>query len=292
MRTVLICHADDPLNAEGLARWLASFTELAGIVVLHEPRQRLWRRLKREYRRVGALRLLDVFAFRLYYKLFLKRRDRSWEEQKLAELCATYPPLTAATKVLHAPSPNTPEVERFIHEAAPTLVVARCKTLLKPAIFTIPTNGTFVMHPGVCPEYRNAHGCFWALARNDLERVGMTLLKIDRGVDTGPVHGYYHCDYDEAVDSHLVIQHRVVFDNLDQLADKFRAIEQGNSGPLDTTGRASGEWGQPWLTAYWKWQREAKRRRAWQSRSSTTTLSSQAATMPAASRVPDRRVTS
>src|SRR5205823_6399364 len=155
---------------------------------------------KREYRRVGALRLLDVFAFRLWYRLFRRRRDRAWERQKLAELCAAYPPLTGTTRVLHTPSPNMPEVERFLRELAPTLTVARCKSLLKPSVFEVPTRGTFVMHPGVCPEYRNAHGCFWALARNDLGRVGMTLLQIDRGVDTGPVHGYYGCDYDEAVD--------------------------------------------------------------------------------------------
>jgi hypothetical protein len=292
MRTVLICQADDPLNVEGLARWLASFSDLAGRIVLHDPRRRLWRRLNNEYRRVGALRLLDVFAFRLYYKLFLQRRDHAWEQRKLAELCAAYPPLPDTTRVLHASSPNSPEVERFLRELEPSLMIARCKSLLRPAVFTIPTHGTFVMHPGICPEYRNSHGCFWALAHNDLERVGMTLLRIDRGVDTGPVHGYYGCHYEESIDSHIVIQHRVVFDNLDRLAEKLRAIAEGHSQSLDTTGRASGVWGQPWLTAYWKWQRQAKRRRSWQSRSFITTSSNQAVTMPAVSPAPERPVTS
>jgi len=36
------------------------------------------------------------------------------------------------------------------------------------------------MHPGICPEYRNSHGCFWALANDDPERVGVTLLQIDK----------------------------------------------------------------------------------------------------------------
>ena len=80
------------------------------------------------------------------------------------------------------------------------------------------------MHPGVCPEYRNAHGCFWALANGDAERVGMTLLKVDAGVDTGPVYGYYGCRYDESRDSHVVIQSRVVFDNLDTLRAKLSAM--------------------------------------------------------------------
>ena len=67
-----------------------------------------------------------------------------------------------------------------------------------------------MLHPGICPEYRNAHGCFWALARRDLERVGMTLLRVDPGIDTGPVflHGTY--DFDEVEESHAVIQYRAV----------------------------------------------------------------------------------
>ena len=116
------------------------------------------------------------------------------------------------------------------------------------------------MHPGICPEYRNAHGCFWALAENDLDRVGMTLLRIDAGVDTGPVYAYYGCAYDELRESHIVIQDRMVFDNLDSLRAKFEEIHAGSAVTLDTTGRASHAWGQPWLTRYLGWKRAAKKR--------------------------------
>ena len=74
------------------------------------------------------------------------------------------------------------------------------------------------MHPGICPEYRNAHGCFWALATGDTGNAGMTLLRIDRGVDTGPVFGYFRVDATLA-ESHIVIQHRVVLDHLDAIRD-------------------------------------------------------------------------
>jgi folate-dependent phosphoribosylglycinamide formyltransferase PurN len=291
MRTVLICHADDALNRDGLARWLASFSDLAGVVVIHEPRQRLWRRVRREWRRVGFWRLLDVFAFRLYYRLALRDRDRAWEEARLAELRAAYPELTPATEILHTPSPNSPEAVAFVRRLAPDLTLARCKTLLKPAVFEAARSGTFVMHPGICPEYRNAHGCFWALARGDLGRVGMTLLRIDRGVDTGPVFGHYRCDLDEE-DSHIVIQHRVVFDNLARLRAKLQEIADGRARPVDTAGRASAEWGQPWLTAWWAWRRQARRRAAWRSHCSTTTLSIPGATTPAASPAPAPPATS
>jgi hypothetical protein len=254
-RTVLICHADDALNREGLARWLAATTNLMGVVVLEEPTSRLKQRVRREIKRVGWLRFLDVLAFRLYYKLVLARRDREWEQQTLNRLCSQYPPFRSHTRVLNASSPNASEVERLLQELKPDIVIARCKTLLKENIFSIPKDGTFVMHPGVCPQYRNAHGCFWALANNDRDNVGMTLLKIDRGVDTGPVYGYFRCDFDPHQESHHVIQHKVVFDNLTTIGERLIAIHRREVDPIDTRGKASGEWGQPWLTAYWRYLR-------------------------------------
>jgi hypothetical protein len=231
------------------------------MVVLEESKQRLWRRIRREVARVGVLRFVDVLAFRLYYRCFLRWRDLKWQEEQLAELCGRYAPLTPETRILRTHSPNTPAVEQFLREVAPNIMIARCKTLLKPGVFTIPSRGTFVLHPGICPEYRNAHGCFWALARNDLGNVGMTLLQIDRGVDTGPVYGYFRCAYDDTRDSHIIIQQKVVLDNLDALKTRLIDIQAGRAVPLETSGRPSGEWGQPWLTAFWAWRRGAYRRR-------------------------------
>nr|NIO21994.1 formyl transferase [Candidatus Aenigmarchaeota archaeon] len=160
----------------------------------------------------------------------------------------------------HTHSPNTPETEHFIKRLEPDIMIVRCKFLLKKHIFSIPNRGTFVFHPGVCPEYRNAHGCFWALVNRDLDKVGMTLLKIDEGIDTGPVYGYFTYQYDEEKESHIVIQNRVVFDNLDRLKKKLVEVHYGSANPIDTSGRKSGTWGQPWLTSYLAWKSRARKR--------------------------------
>jgi hypothetical protein len=89
----------------------------------------------------------------------------------------------------------------------------------------------------------------------------MTLLEIDRGVDTGPVLLQAGCDYDEAAESHNVIQQRVVTHNLDRIAATLHAAVRGSAIPVDTTARASAAWGQPRLTAYWRWKRAARRDR-------------------------------
>jgi hypothetical protein len=256
-RTVLICHDNESLNRDALPRWLASFTDLAGIIVIEEPKSRFWKRLKKEISRIGLIRTIDVALFRLYYKLKLAAADRKWEEEKAAELLRRYSPLAPSVRVLHTHSPNSPEAENFLKEIQPDLILARCKFILNRRIFTLARVGTFVMHPGICPEYRNAHGCFWALASRDLGNVGMTLLKIDAGVDTGPVYGYFRCDFDEQRETHIVIQHRTVFDNLDAIEEKFRDLLVGKAQPIDTSGRKSAAWGQPWLTRYLSWKRHA-----------------------------------
>ena len=247
------------LDRRGLARWLASFTDLAGIVLICEPKSRLWKRIKREIKRVGWWRFMDVLALRLYSRMVLASNDRRWMEKTLRELEARYPDNLASTKILETPNPNSNETEQLLRQLRPDLILARCKNLLNERIFGLAKVGTFVMHPGVCPEYRNAHGCFWALAMRDSQNVGMTLLKVDKGVDTGPVYGYYRCNYDEASESHNIIQNRVVFDNLEKLKIKFEEILAGSAIPIDVTGRKSQAWGQPWLSAYVRWKRVARK---------------------------------
>jgi folate-dependent phosphoribosylglycinamide formyltransferase PurN len=256
MRSVLICHAGDDFDRMGLAGWLASFSQLVGIVVLEETAVQKRARVRREIRRVGLWRFGDVVAMRLYQRLVLAARDRAWMNRTLAVLDARYGAPPPVPQIVAA-SINDPAVAAFLRQLQPDLMLARCKQLLKKAVIGIPRLGCFVLHPGICPEYRNAHGCFWALAERDLDRVGMTLLKIDAGIDTGPVYGYYSYPFEERHESYHVIQYRVVLENLDALARRFGEIAAGTAQPIDTGGRASTNWGQPWLTRYLGWRRAA-----------------------------------
>ena len=129
------------------------------------------------------------------------------------------------------------------------------------SIFNLARKGTFALHPGICPEYRNAHGCFWALVNRDLDRVGMSLLRIDEGVDTGPVYLHATCAIDELNESHTVIQYRVVSENLDHIARVLESFCRGEARPIPTGGRRSAMWGQPRLSAYLQWKWAARRSR-------------------------------
>ena len=260
--TVLICHAEEPLHTDGVARWLAATTDLRGIVRIREPGRMFWRRVRREWQRSGTLGLLDVLAFRVWYRLALAGRDRAWHARALSALRDRWPAVPAGVPAIDVATPNAPESEAFIRRCAPDAALALCKHILAPRIFELPRAGTFVCHPGVAPEYRNAHGCFWAMASGDFERVGMTMLRVHRGVDTGPVFGYFTYPFDPREQSHVEIQHRVLLDNLDGVGALLARIVRGGAEPVSVAGRASGTWGQPRLSSYLRLRRRLARSHA------------------------------
>ena len=257
MRTALICSEASVPNRQVLPGWLASFSELGGIVVIKESRRRLWQRLVWEWKR-SRWRIVDVLAFRLFYRLFLKKKDQEWMRNR-AEKDLSMFSIPVNVPIFETDDPNSEQTRAFLQSLNPDLALAACKTILQPEIFNIPRQGTYVVHPGICPEYRNAHGCFWALAHRDLTRVGATLLRIDEGVDTGPVFAHYTTDFDERRESHIVIQHRVVYDNIERIAQDLLRIHERDASPLPVHGRPSTAWGQPRLTDYVRWKRAAAR---------------------------------
>src|SRR6185436_641302 len=93
---VLICHEQDPLDTEGLASWLASSLRLAGLIIIRDPHSRLWRKAKREIRRVGLVRFADVLAYRAFARLRLAGREQAWKAAEVARLKRRYPADLAA----------------------------------------------------------------------------------------------------------------------------------------------------------------------------------------------------
>lgn len=199
----------------------------------------------------------------MYARLRLARRDAAWKDDAVRQLRERYPADLSAVPQIVVSSPNSEEARAFMAGLRPDVAIARCKVILKREVFELPRVGTFVMHPGICPEYRNAHGCFWALVKRDFDRVGMTLLRVDAGIDTGPIflHGSY--DIDEVRESHTVIQYRAVIENLAAIGQILLALCRGEHvPPVNVEGRTSATWGQPRLTDYLRWKWAARRRSA------------------------------
>jgi peptidoglycan/xylan/chitin deacetylase (PgdA/CDA1 family) len=83
----------------------------------------------------------------------------------------------------------------------------------------------------------------------------MTLLQVDRGVDTGPVLAHFRLKPTPS-ESHVITEHRAVLDHLDEIRGVLLAVAAQKATTIDTTGRRSATWGQPWLSAFLRLRRE------------------------------------
>jgi peptidoglycan/xylan/chitin deacetylase (PgdA/CDA1 family) len=250
-KSLIICHQDDLSNWELLSSWLNNFSDLVGIVFLQDSFKDKFKHLKYELKRSGIIGILDVIMMRSFYRVFLASKDKLKIKKLIAERIKQYPAFDPKKiKNISVGSPNSPAAIFFIKECAPDFILAKCKTILKPKVFELAPLGAYVAHPGICPEYRNSHGCFWAMANNDTDKIGFTLLKIDRGIDTGSMLLQGTTNFDLIKDSYIYIQNKVVLDNLELIKLALLSFFNQKLQIINPAGRKSMIWGQPRLSSY------------------------------------------
>jgi hypothetical protein len=248
-RTVLVCDADDELGREGLARWLATCTELAGMLVL-EPGA------APSPRGDGLAASADRLAYSLYYRTVLRPLDREWAAARLAELCRRYPPLSPDLRTMRVRDAESPLVPGFLRALSPDLILSSSKRRLGTPVDSLARVGAFALWPGIAPQDQHPDGCFWALVRGDDAHVGVSLQRVGNG--KAGIYACFRCRFDAAGESHEVIRQRCVFDNLDALREQLLALHRGQARPLDLP-RVRGDAQPPRMSAYWQWKHRAGR---------------------------------
>jgi folate-dependent phosphoribosylglycinamide formyltransferase PurN len=256
-RTVHLRHKENIFDRDVIGRWLASETDLTAELIIEPDRQRKLSTLWNEAQRSGITGLIDALAFRAYYHTRLAEKERSKIDNLVEERREQYRGHQAPIHTIE--DPNSSRTISLLKDFDADIMIARCQVLLDEQVFTQPTHGTFVIHPGVCPEYRNQHGCFWALANGDDEKVGYSLLRIDEGVDTGNIYAQNGAIFNPQVDEHVYLQLKMVADNLNEIGDTLRSVHRGEATPVDTTGRPSAVWGMPKLSAWLTWKRRVRK---------------------------------
>ena len=102
------------------------------------------------------------------------------------------PPVKVLAQKLNLPVLQPPKArdEQFISElraAAPDLiVVAAYGHILPQAILDMPQFGCLNVHTSLLPKYRGAAPIQWAIANGETE-TGVTIMKMDAGMDTGAI---------------------------------------------------------------------------------------------------------
>jgi methionyl-tRNA formyltransferase len=114
------------------------------------------------------------------------------DKPKGRELKLTSSPVKGLAEKLQLPILQPPRArdEKFVvelRELKPDLmVVVAYGQILPPAILDLPPYGCLNVHTSILPKYRGAAPIQWAIANGDPE-TGVTIMKMDAGLDTGPV---------------------------------------------------------------------------------------------------------
>lgn len=87
-------------------------------------------------------------------------------------------------KVRHINDPDA--IEAIRGSAIDWLFIIGWSQIAAPAVLQAPTQGVLGMHPTLLPQGRGRAPIPWAIIKG-LDRTGVTLFKLDEGVDTGPV---------------------------------------------------------------------------------------------------------
>ncbi len=79
------------------------------------------------------------------------------------------------------------EVQAAFLDLRPDLVILAFVTdIITETLLDIPPLGTICYHPSLLPRHRGASGINWAVIQGDI-RTGLTILWVDKGIDTGPI---------------------------------------------------------------------------------------------------------
>ena len=130
--------------------------------------------------------------------------------------------------------PDRARNESFLAElralAPDVIVVMAYGQILPSSLLEIPRHGCVNIHTSILPKYRGAAPIQWALLNGDAE-TGVTLMKMDAGMDTGPIIAIERTPI-SAEDNAETVHDRLALVGASLLVEKLLAYIDGSLKPV------------------------------------------------------------
>lgn len=135
------------------------------------------------------------------------------------------------------PDVNSLESRKLLADLQPSaFLIAGFSTIFRPPLLDVPRLGTLNLHAGRLPQYRGGSPLNWQLINGEAQ-AGISVIKVDAGIDTGPV----------MAETTLPIGPRTTIADLHQQAntlfpglvlDALDRLENGKPGRVQAEGAA------------------------------------------------------
>jgi hypothetical protein len=230
---------------------LASQYPMTGFVVIRRKRDASYRYLWKRAKRLGFFKVVDELVLRLYWTLFKSWSDRRSLKQLVANVQKSLPASYKRPPLHYVDNINSDAGRRVLRDLNPDVCVLMVHPILGKKTFSIPPLGMLVFHPGVTPEYRGPHSAFWATMSNEFWGIGWSLLRVDEGIDTGPVLAQGSCTHVNPLeDSHVMMQHVSHVYGTSCVAQVLCKLERGEVPRVEMIDRRSTNYTHPGVSDY------------------------------------------
>jgi len=261
VRTVILYHTD-PLQ-DLKADLIAAQVPVDAFVHVRQRRAPAATYLWRRFKRFGLAKVADETLWRVAYRLTEHQQDQIHERELVAAQRLRVPADYQRPPVHALDSINSPEAEALLRELRADVCIIMLNVMIKKSIFNIPPHGMLIFHPGLVPEYRGVHCGLWAVANGEAHKIGWSLLRIDEGVDTGPVLAQgLASSIDPARENYQILQHKAQFDGIAGVAAALRALAAGQTPRVDLGARVPGHYTHPGFFDFLRYRRMLRQHRA------------------------------
>jgi methionyl-tRNA formyltransferase len=125
---------------------------------------------------------------------------------------------------------DEPAVEDIRRLQPDLLVVVAYGQIIPESLLTTPRLGVLNLHASLLPRHRGPAPIAWAILRGD-ERTGVTVMQMDRGVDTGPI--LTQADVPIAADeTAATLERRLAQRGADLMVETISRLQQGTVQPV------------------------------------------------------------
>jgi len=142
--------------------------------------------LKKRLRRLGWCTLAGQIIFTKCVVPLLKLEATRRRADLLQQYGMDEAPIPME-RVIDVRSVNEAQAVALLQKLSPRVIVVNGTRILEERLLHA-TGAVFLnTHVGITPLYRGVHGGYWALASGDSEDFGVTIHKVDTGIDTGDI---------------------------------------------------------------------------------------------------------
>lgn len=154
-------------------------------VVIQEDKLSSKTLLMRRIGRIGLLKVINQVFFQVFITkilVFISKRRRKYLIKNY-NLNADIP----EELIISVKTVNSKKCIDLITSIKPDVIIVNGTRIINAKVLKV-SDALFInTHVGITPEYRGVHGAYWALRNNDFKNCGVTIHKVDKGIDTGGI---------------------------------------------------------------------------------------------------------